>query len=96
MKTDSTKTTSKQKPKKEKDTEKSFKLSKMERKVKYNDLKRALKEVWTIEMETDEESNDDKFDAPSHYKKYTIQDRKIVVQKPNQDPKEPGTSYDGP
>ncbi|MCO5557917.1 hypothetical protein L7F22_011490 [Adiantum nelumboides] len=47
-------------------------------------------------METDEDANLDKMDVPSHYKKYTIQDRKIIVQQPMRELKEPGTSYDGP
>ncbi|MCO5569916.1 hypothetical protein L7F22_023630 [Adiantum nelumboides] len=47
-------------------------------------------------METDEDANSDKMDVPSHYKKYTIQDRKIIVQQPMRELKEPGTSYDGP
>ncbi|MCO5565132.1 hypothetical protein L7F22_018803 [Adiantum nelumboides] len=48
------------------------------------------------EMETDEDANSDKMDVPSHYKKYTIQDRKTIVQQPMRELKEPGTSYDGP
>ncbi|MCO5601140.1 hypothetical protein L7F22_055259 [Adiantum nelumboides] len=66
------------------------------RKSKYNKLKKTLKDVWTTEMETDEDANSDKMDVPSHYKKYTIQDRKIIVQQSMSELKEPGTSYDGP
>ncbi|MCO5570330.1 hypothetical protein L7F22_024049 [Adiantum nelumboides] len=71
------------------------KMTKTERKSEYNKLKKTLKDVWTTEMETDEEVNLDKMDVPSHYRKYTIQDRKIIVQQPMRELKEPGTSYDG-
>ncbi|MCO5587407.1 hypothetical protein L7F22_041355 [Adiantum nelumboides] len=47
-------------------------------------------------METDDDTNSDKMNVPFHYKKYTIQDRKIIVQQPMRELKEPGTSYDGP
>ncbi|MCO5554964.1 hypothetical protein L7F22_008504 [Adiantum nelumboides] len=47
-------------------------------------------------METDKDTNLDKIDVSSHYKKYTIQDRKIIVQQPMRELKEPRTSYDGP
>ncbi|MCO5568797.1 hypothetical protein L7F22_022497 [Adiantum nelumboides] len=46
-------------------------------------------------METDENTNFDKMDVPSHYKKYTIQDRKIKVQQPMRELNELGISYDG-
>ncbi|MCO5558107.1 hypothetical protein L7F22_011684 [Adiantum nelumboides] len=71
-------------------------MTKTERKSEYNKLKKTLKDVWATETETDEEVNSDKMDVPSHYKKYTIQDRKIIVQQPMRELKEPGTTYDGP
>ncbi|MCO5575757.1 hypothetical protein L7F22_029561 [Adiantum nelumboides] len=71
-------------------------MTKIERKSEYNKLKKTLKDVCAIEMETDEDVNSDKMDVPSHYKTYTIQDRKIIVQQPMRELKEPGTSYDGP
>ena len=33
-------------------------LTKLERKAKYNELKRTMKEVWTTEMESDEDKKD--------------------------------------
>ncbi|MCO5570124.1 hypothetical protein L7F22_023840 [Adiantum nelumboides] len=72
------------------------KMTKIKRKSEYNKLKKTLKDVWTTEMETDKDVNSDKMDVPFHYKKYTIQDRKIIVQQPMRELKEPGTSYDGP
>ncbi|MCO5577550.1 hypothetical protein L7F22_031381 [Adiantum nelumboides] len=71
------------------------KMTKTERKSEYNKLKKPLKDVWTTEMETDEDANSDKMDVPSHYKKCNIQDRKIIVQQPMREMKEPRTSYDG-
>ncbi|MCO5554772.1 hypothetical protein L7F22_008306 [Adiantum nelumboides] len=70
-------------------------MTNTERKSEYNKLKKTLKDVWTIEMETHEDTNSDKMDVPSHYKKYTIQDKKIIVQQSMRELKEPGTSYDG-
>ncbi|MCO5579251.1 hypothetical protein L7F22_033105 [Adiantum nelumboides] len=71
-------------------------MTKIERKFEYNKLKKTLKDVWTTEMEMDDDTNLDKMDVPSHYKKYTIQDRNIIVQQLMRELKEPGTSYDGP
>ena len=56
-------------------------LTKMERKPKYNELKRTMKEVWTIEMESEEDKGEIQ-SLPSHLKQYTVQERKIVVQQP--------------
>ncbi|MCO5598976.1 hypothetical protein L7F22_053075 [Adiantum nelumboides] len=71
-------------------------MTRTERKSKYNKLKKTLKDVWTTEMETGKDINSDKMDVPSHYKKYTLQDRKIILQQSMSEIKEPGTSYDGP
>ena len=64
-------------------------LTKLERKAKYNELKRTMKEVWTTEMES-EEDNKDIQSLPSHFKRYTVQDRKIVVQQPTRTLQNPG------
>ena len=45
------------------------------------------------------ESEDDDSSAmtvPSHFRKYTIEDRKIVIKQPNRSSQQPGKSYDGP
>ena len=34
--------------------------------------------------------------APSHFKRYTVQERKIVLQQSKREPQKPGESYDGP
>ena len=61
--------------------------TKLERKKKFRELKKTLKEVWTTEMESSDESDKDKdaISVPSHYKKYTIQDRRLVVEQPKRE-----------
>ena len=70
-------------------------MMKLERKQKYQELKCTLKEVWTIELESDDETNDG-ISVPSHYRKYTLQDRWLVVQQPVRVKPNEGGSYDGP
>ena len=53
-----------------------------------------MKEVWTTEMESDEDKKDTQT-LPSHFKRYTAQDRKIVVQQPTRTLQNLGESYDG-
>ena len=53
-----------------------------------------MKEVWTTEMESDEDKKYTK-SLPSHFKRYTVQDRKIVVQQPTRTLQNPGESYNG-
>ena len=43
-----------------------------------------------------EGDNQDNMSVPSHFKRYTIQDRKVIVQQPKRTLEEPGQSYDGP
>lgn len=49
-----------------------------------------------MESEEEEESRKDGISVPSHYKKYTVQERRVVIEKPMREQKEPGTSFDGP
>ena len=45
------------------------------------------------------ESEDDDSEAisvPSHFRKYTIKNRNIVIKQPNRTSQQPGESYDGP
>ena len=44
-------------PKKDKNSSEKG-LTKLERKTRYNELKRTMKEVWTTEMESDEDNKD--------------------------------------
>ena len=69
-------------------------MSKLERKTTYNEVKRVLKQVWTTA--TGSSSEDEGVEVPSHYKKYTIQDRHILLQTPERQRTPPGTSFDGP
>ena len=70
-------------------------MTKIERKAKFNKHKRQLKEIWTTKMES-EESDKDSVNVPSHFKRYTVQNRKIVAQQPIRTSQKPGESYDGP
>ena len=69
-------------------------ITRLERKQKYKELKRTLQKEWSAEMESDD-SDQDALSAPLHFKCYTIQDQKIVLQQPKRDPQKPGESYDG-
>ena len=71
------------------------KLTKTERKAKYNELKRELKQIWSTKMESEDE-NQENMSVPSHFKRYTIEDRKVIVQQPRRTLEAPGQSYDGP
>ena len=53
-----------------------------------------MKEVWTTKMESDEEKKDTQ-SLPSHFKRYIVEDQKIVVQQPTRTLQNPGESYDG-
>ena len=70
-------------------------MTKTERNAKYNEYKRQIKDIWTTECESEEEEGDS-ISVPSHFKRYTIQDRKIIVQQPVRTSQKPGESYDGP
>lgn len=72
-----------------------LKLTKTKKKAKYNKLKCKMKQVWTIEMDSEDERNEN-MSFPSHFKQYTIQDRKVVVQQPIRTSEVLGKSYDGP
>ena len=54
-----------------------LKQTKMERKKQYQEYKNTLKQVWSSELETEEDESIGK--VPSHFKKYSLQDKKIVV-----------------
>ena len=65
------------------------KLTKTEQKAKYNELKRELKQIWSTEMES-EGKNQENMSVPSHFKRYMIQDRKVIVQQLMRTLEEPG------
>ena len=71
-------------------------ISKTERKALWQERKRTLKAAWSS-MSDDSEEGEDTTNVPSNFKKFTIQDRKIILQQPMREkPEEPGLSYDGP
>ncbi|RYA38018.1 reverse transcriptase family protein, partial [Enterobacter cloacae complex sp. GF14B] len=72
--------------------------SKLERRNKYRELKKTLKKVWTTEIESGEDENvkiKENMDVPSHYRKFTIENRKVILTPPIRERKEK-ESYDGP
>ena len=70
-------------------------MTKVERKALLEERKRVLKTAWsTASDNSDEETNGI---MPESLKKFTIQDQKIILQKPvRQKPELLGVSYDGP
>ena len=46
-------------------------------------------------MESEGEKQEN-MSVPSHFKRYAIQDRKVIVQQPMRTMETPGQSYDGP
>ena len=72
------------------------KMTKLERKLKFKEYTKMMKEAWSSLSgeDTEEELG---VTVPDGLKKYTIEDRKIIMQKPiRQKPDTPGVSYDGP
>ena len=70
-------------------------MTKLERKQKHNELKRTLKQEWSIEMET-KDTDSGVLSAPSHFKCYTIEERKVILQHPKREQQNPRESYDRP
>ncbi|WP_208972673.1 hypothetical protein, partial [Escherichia coli] len=60
-------------------------MTKTERKSKFNEHKRQLKEIWTTEMESLDSDTENSRKVPSHYKRYTIEDKRILLQTPNRE-----------
>ena len=71
-------------------------MTKVERKALLQEQKQTLKAAWSSSSD-DFEIEDGAARVPSNFKKFTIQDRKIVLQQPIRvRPENPGESYDGP
>ena len=60
-----------------------------------NELKRTLNKEWSVQMERDN-TDSGILNAPSHFKRYTVEERKIILQHPKREPQKTGESYDGP
>ena len=72
------------------------KMTKLERKLKFKEYTQMMKEAWSSLSgeDTEEELG---VTVPDGLKKYTIEDRRIILKKPmRQKPETPGVSYDGP
>ena len=73
----------------------SSKPSKLERKEVCKKYKQVLRQVWEDLSDSVEEMENQ--EVPDNFKRYTIQDRRIVLEKPKRIPTgQPGESYDGP
>ena len=70
-------------------------LTKTQREAKCSEFKRTMKEMWTTQMES-ENDNEEIQSLPSHFKRYTIQDRRIIIEQPIREMVDPGKLYDGP
>lgn len=92
VKLKSTKTTSK--PAKPMPDE--TKLSKIELKEKRKSWRQTLKYVWATKFESQDSEKENEVQVPSHYKRYIVQDQKILLQTPDRERPQPRTSYDGP
>ncbi len=71
-------------------------MTKLERKLKFKEYTQLMKEAWSS---ASGEGTDDELGVtvPDGLKKYTIEDRKVILQKPmRKKPDTPGISYDGP
>ena len=70
-------------------------MTKVERKALLEERKRMLKTAWS--SASDDSNEEANTNMPDGLKKFTIEDRKIILQKPvRQKPETPGVSYDGP
>ena len=54
-----------------------------------------MKHVWTTEFESSNNDTEDELQVPSHYKRYTVQDRIILLQSPERTKPPVETSYEG-
>ena len=75
-------------------------MTKVEQKVAYKDCKRTLEQSIKYLNNDDTDNNESEgtsMSVPSNFKRYTIADRKILLQQPQRTKiKEAGESYDGP
>ena len=70
-------------------------ITKLERKQKHNELERTLSKEWSTKMEI--ENTDSKvLNAPSLFKCYIVEERKMILQNPIREPQKQGKSYDMP
>ena len=71
-------------------------MMKAERKSLKQECKKMLKEAWSSGSDDSTDKDEDDASVPSNFKHFTVQDRQVVLQRPNrQKPKMPRVSYDG-
>ena len=71
-------------------------MTKVEQKALLEERKHMLKTAWSTTSD-DSSEIEESIDMLDGLKKYTIADRKVILQKPmRQKPETPGVSYDGP
>ena len=69
---------------------------KMTKLAKFKEYTKMMKEAWSFASE-EASDNEIGMTVPDGLKKYTIEDRKVILQQPmRQRPKTLGISYDGP
>lgn len=72
-------------------------MTKLERKQYYDKCKHIMHKTRDSILKTESDEEKDVVSVPSHFKRYTIQDRIISMQQPKREkPLAPGESYDGP
>lgn len=73
------------------------KMTKVEKRSLIQKQKKMLKEAWLTSSNDDTKSEEKKTRVPQNFRRFTIQDRKVVMSSPNQQKLDvPGTSYDEP
>ena len=71
-------------------------MTKVEQKALLEERKHMLKTTWSTTSD-DSSENKESIDMPDGLKKYTIANRKVILQKPmRQKPETPIASYNGP
>ena len=70
-------------------------MTKLERKQKYKELKKTLKQEWSTKMDI-EDTGSKAIRSPSHFKCYTMEEQNFLIQNPKREPQGPSESYDGP
>ena len=83
-----------QTPKQETQTQ--SKISNPNKKPKEKRVKAMQQTNWSTKWEDSQEENYDKLSVPSHFKKYTVATRKIVLKQPVRDVPKEWISYDLP
>ena len=71
--------------------------TKIEQKALIQECKQVLKETWSTASDDSDDKTIEELDLPSTFRRYTIEDRKIKLQRPRrQKPKTLGVLYEGP